>query len=381
MKPKIIRIATVAMSLNLLLRGQLKFLNQFFDIKAVSGYDTDLEMVKKREGVQIIDLKMERKIAPVKDSIALIKLYFLFKSEKPTVVHSITPKAGLLSMIAAKYAGVPIRMHTFTGLIFPSKKGFMKKILILMDKILCFHATHIYPEGKGVQQDLLSYKITHKPLKILANGNVNGVDLDYFNPNDISEDVKNELSKKLGINKNDFVFLFVGRLVKDKGINELVTAFTKIQDENVKLVLVGPFEQDLDPLSPEVYFEIKNNKNIISVGFQTDVRPYMAISQALVFPSYREGFPNVVLQAGAMELPAIVSDINGSNEIITHNKNGIIIPVKNSDAIFASMIAIRDRKLYPFLKSNSRERIVSAFNQNVVWQSLLNEYNSLIDNV
>ncbi|VXC30712.1 Glycosyl transferase family 1 [Flavobacterium sp. 9AF] len=381
MKPKIIRIATVAMSLNILLKGQLKYLNQFFDIKAVSGYDADLEMVNEREGVEIINLKMERKITPIKDFISLLKLYFLFKREKPTIVHSITPKAGLLSMIAAKYAGVPIRMHTFTGLIFPSKKGLMKKVLIVMDKILCYHATHVYPEGKGVQMDLIKYKITHKPLKIIANGNVNGVDLDYFNQNKISTNEKNELLSNLDIKENDFVFLFVGRLVKDKGINELVTAFAKSQDESVKLVLVGPFEHDLDPLLPETYLEIKNNKNIISVGFQQDVRPYMAISNVLVFPSYREGFPNVVLQAGAMELPAIVSDINGCNEIITHNKNGIIIPVKNSDAIFASMIAIREEKLYQSLKNNSREKIINQFDQNVVWQALLEEYNKVINNV
>lgn len=381
MKPKIFRIATVAMSLNILLKGQLKFLNQFFDVKAVSGFNADLEIVKQREGVPIFDLKMERKIAPFKDVISLIKLYLLFKKEKPTIVHSITPKAGLLSMIAAKYAGVPIRMHTFTGLIFPSKTGLMQKLLIAMDKTLCWHATHIYPEGNGVKKDLLSYKITDKPLEIIANGNVNGVDLEYFTLDKVADEAKSILKKELEIKVTDFVYLFVGRLVKDKGINELVTAFIKIQDVNVKLLLVGPFEEDLDPLLPEVFLEIQNNKNIIAVGFQNDVRPYMAISNVLVFPSYREGFPNVVLQAGAMELPAIVSNINGCNEIITNNKNGIIIPVKDSDAIFAAMIAIREKKYYEILKNNSRLNIVNRFDQNIVWQALLEEYYNLINNV
>ena len=381
MKPKIIKITTVAMSLNILLKGQLKFLNQFFNIKAVSGYDSDLEIVEKRENVPVYDLKMERKIAPFKDLISLIKLYFLFRREKPKVVHSMTPKAGLLAMIAAKYARVPIRMHTFTGLIFPSKIGLMQKILIAMDKILCYHATHIYPEGEGVKNDLLSYSITNKPLKILANGNVNGVDLEYFNVNKVSEETKRILKKELEINDADFVYLFVGLLVKDKGINELVTAFVTIKDINAKLLLVGPFEEDLDPLLPEVYLEIKNNKNIIAVGFQNDVRPYMAISQVLVFPSYREGFPNVVLQAGAMELPAIVSNINGCNEIITHNKNGLIISVKDSGAIFAAMVAIRKEKCYEILRSNARINIVNRFEQKIIWQALLEEYYNLIKNV
>ena len=120
----------------------------------------------------------------------------------------------------------------------------------------------------------------------------------------------------MGIEPHDFVFVFVGRLVKDKGINELVSAFSKLEARSSKLLLVGPFETELDPLSPETLKEIKDNRAILSVGFQSDVRPYFAVSNALVFPSYREGFPNVVLQAGAMGLPAIVTNINGCNEII-----------------------------------------------------------------
>src|SRR5690606_35774476 len=244
---------------------------------------------------------------------------------KPTIVHSITPKAGLLTMLAGKMAGVPIRMHTFTGLIFPTRTGVMQKLLIKMDQLLCWAATNIYPEGNGVKKDLINYKITSKPLKILANGNVNGIDLEYFSKKNISIDQQNQLKQDLQIAENDFVFVFVGRLVGDKGINELVQAFQNLETRNQesaslvsnlealvpspqslvsskvpKLLLVGPLESDLDPLKEETLKEITNNPNIISVGFQKDVRPYFAIANALVFPSYREGFPNVVMQAGAM---------------------------------------------------------------------------------
>lgn len=377
--PKIIRTSTIALSLNVLLKGQLRFLSKKNEIVGLSSEGSDLLEVTKREGIKTIAVNMERGISPFKDLISLAKLYYQFKKEKPEIVHSITPKAGLLSMLAAKFAGVPIRMHTFTGLIFPTRTGLMQKILIWMDKLLCWAATNVYPEGKGVKNDLIKFNITSKPLKIIANGNVNGIDLNHFNPNEISDNQKKQLKQELKINDEDFVFIFVGRLVGDKGINELIEAFSNLKSQNLKLLLVGPFEQELDPLLPETLAEIEQNKNIITVGFQKDVRPYFAISNALVFPSYREGFPNVVMQAGAMELPSIVSDINGCNEIIVNEQNGVIIPVKNTITLQEEMQRLMSDKIrYEFLKKNSRPMILSRYSQELVWNELLKEYQHLL---
>ncbi|MDY3351697.1 glycosyltransferase family 4 protein [Riemerella anatipestifer] len=382
MKPKLIRLSTIPLSMNVLLKGQLAFLNKSFEVIAVSGGGKDLSEVKEREGVRAIELKMERKISPIRDLLSLIKLYFLFLKEKPEIVHSITPKAGLLSMLAAKFAGVPIRIHTFTGLIFPSKTGMLKKILILMDRLLCWAATNIYPEGQGVKNDLIKYKITQKPLNVIANGNVNGIDIAHFSPQQVSEEVKQQLKQDLNIQDTDFVFVFVGRLVGDKGINELVAAFKQFDVENTKLLLVGAEERNLDPLKEDTIYEIENNKNIIAVGYQADVRPYFAIADALVFPSYREGFPNVVMQAGAMGLPSIVSDINGCNEIIVNNKNGVIVPVKNVGSLGQVMQSIvEDNNFYLRLKENSREMVVGRYQQKVVWEALLQEYKQLLNGI
>lgn len=380
---KIIRLSTVPVSLNVLLKGQLKFLNNYFIVHAVSGKGQDLEEVAKREGVIVDFIDMERNISPLKDIISLIRLYFYFKKVNPLIVHSITPKAGLLSMMAAKMACVPIRIHTFTGLIFPTRKGLIKKILILMDKLLCKCATNIYPEGQGVKNDLINYRITSKILHIIANGNVNGIDVEYFSKKNISEDERIKLKSDLGITEKDFVFVFVGRLVGDKGINELITAFQKIEKGNtIKLVLVGSQEDDLDPLQKETLLEIQSNPNIIAVGHQRDVRSFLAISDVLVFPSYREGFPNVVMQAGAMELPSIVTDINGCNEIIIEGKNGVIIPVKDSCAIYEAMKNIMNNDVFrTCLKQNSRSMIVSRYEQDMVWKAILAEYEKLEQNV
>ncbi|MCU7567227.1 glycosyltransferase family 4 protein [Riemerella anatipestifer] len=382
MKPKLIRLSTIPLSMNVLLKGQPAFLNKSFEVIAVSGGGKDLSEVKEREGVRAIELKMERKISPIRDLLSLIKLYFLFLKEKPEIVHSITPKAGLLSMLAAKFAGVPIRIHTFTGLIFPSKTGMLKKILILMDRLLCWAATNIYPEGQGVKNDLIKYKITQKPLNVIANGNVNGIDIAHFSPQQVSEEVKQQLKQDLNIQDTDFVFVFVGRLVGDKGINELVAAFKQLDVENTKLLLVGAEERNLDPLKEDTIYEIENNKNIIAVGYQTDVRPYFAIADALVFPSYREGFPNVVMQAGAMGLPSIVSDINGCNEIIIEGKNGWIIPPKNVEELYLAMRRMmEDKKAYLDLKTQSRQMIVDRYQQQVVWEALLQEYKQLLNGI
>ena len=378
---KIIRTATVSISLDILLRGQLSFLKSKYEIVAVSGLDKHLELVAKREGVRVKDVFMSRAISPLSDLISLIKLFFLFRKERPEMVHSITPKAGLLSMIAAYFAGVPIRVHTFTGLIFPTSTGFKRYLLIYMDWLLCKFATHIYPEGEGVKNDLINNKITNKPLKVIANGNVNGIDVAHFSPEVISIDEINELKNKLGIALTDFVYVFAGRLVQDKGINELISAFDSISKENpnCKLLLVGSLESDLDPLFTSTVEKIKKHPSIISVGWQEDVRLYFSVSNVLVFPSYREGFPNVVLQAGAMGLPSIVSNINGCNEIIENNKNGLIIPAKNEIALKQAMQKILiENELYFQLKNNSRDLIITHYKQEIVWNALLEEYQKLI---
>ena len=383
-KNKLIRTSTVAVSLDFLLKGQLSFLQNNYEVLAVSGTDEHLDAVAGREGVKIRGLDMQRKISPFKDLKSLWQLYWLFKNEKPKIVHSITPKAGLLSMIAAKMAGVPIRMHTFTGLVFPTKKGKMQQLLILMDRLLCTCATNIYPEGQGVRNDLINYKISNKPLKVIANGNVNGIDKAFFNPELYTVVVKNQLKNDLQINDDDFVFIFVGRLTGDKGINELIQAFQKIAAEiaNIKLLLVGPFESELDPLKSQTLAVIETNKNIISVGFQDDIRPYLAISHCLAFPSYREGFPNVVMQAGAMGLPSIVTNINGCNEIIIEGENGTIIPVKDPYSLHQAMRKMADDISFRTqLQQNARPMIVSRYEQKIVWEAILAEYKRLEQNV
>jgi glycosyltransferase involved in cell wall biosynthesis len=234
------------------------------------------------------------------DLVSLMRLIACFRREKPWMVHSMTPKAGLLCMMAAWVAREPRRVHTFTGLVWPTKRGAKRLLLKTMDRLLCACATHIIPEGQGVKRDIENGRITSKPMRVLANGNVRGIDLEHYS---LSPQIKAEAERLRCADK--LTFVFVGRLVADKGINELVEAFDIVSRNrnDVRLVLVGGQETKLDPLTDKTLATIEANENIVAVGQQSDVRPWLAAADVFVFPSYREGFPNVVIEAGTMGLP------------------------------------------------------------------------------
>lgn len=384
-KTKIIRISTVPISLNVFCKGLLQELSNDYEVVAVSSPGADLEEVEVREKVRTIAVPMRRHISPLHDLISLWLLFWLFRKERPTMVHSITPKAGLLSMIAAKLAGVPIRLHSFTGLIWPTARGLKRKILVTTDKLLCACATHLNPEGQGVANDLQAH-ITHKPLTVLGHGNVRGIDFDFYKSTPDIELAAQQCRVDLGIPSDAFVFLFVGRMVRDKGIVELLDAFKNLTESYsqksdtsspISLLLVGDEEKHLDPLPPSTQQLIDTLPNVYRLPFQTDVRPFYATAQALVFPSYREGFPNVVLEAGAFALPSIVTDINGSREIITNGDNGLVIPPQNIKALTQAMQTLLHT---PHLKSMGEaayRNVQQHFSKALVWQHLKDYYQHL----
>ena len=387
---KLIRITTVPISFKVLLKGQLRFMaSNGFDVKGVSSEGEELKEVRENEGIMMKVINMSRKITPFQDLKSLWEMWNFLRKERPQIVHTHTPKAGIIGMLAARLAGVPYRLHTVAGLPLMEATGIKRKILNFVEKLTYSSATRVYPNSKGLYDFILQNNFTQSnKLKIIANGSSNGIDTAFFSPDQVSETERVTLREKLNIQPDDFVFVFVGRIVSDKGINELIKAFSQLQTtENneltgIKLLLVGGLESDLDPLNPETLAEINQNKDIISVGFQQDVRPFFAISDALAFPSYREGFPNVVMQAGAMGLPSIVSDINGCNEIIVEGENGLIIPPKNVKKLKEKMLTLaKDKNLYTKLKENSRRMIENRYEQSVVWNALLEEYEGLLQSV
>lgn len=387
-KIKIIRITTVPVSLKTLLKGQHHFMiGKGYEVVGISSKGPELEAVAKTEGIRTFVVEMTRTITPIKDLKAVWQLYKIIKKERPAIVHTHTPKAGTVGMFAAWLASVPHRLHTVAGLPLVETRGIKRSILERVEKATYALATKIYPNSKG-QYDFILQHLYLRPdkLKVIANGSSNGVNTAYFDPSTFRYEQNNAFKVSLGIAPDDFLFVFVGRMVKDKGINELVRAFVELQQSYLdsgrsrkpRLLLVGRFENELDPLLPETMEIIDSNPDIIYVGYQQDVRPYFAISDCLVFPSYREGFPNVVMQAGAMELPSIVTDINGCNEIVEDGVNGLVIPPKDADSLREAMNEVLyNDSLRKSLKEKSREMIVSRYEQELVWRALLDEYRSL----
>lgn len=379
MKPKIIRTCTVSNSISFV-AGMIPDLTKVYDVCVLSSpgeYWNCLDQYGN--SVRRIKVAMERHISPLRDVIALMKLIRVFRREKPTMVHSMTPKAGLLSMMAAWVCRVPVRVHTFTGLVFPTATGLTQKILILTDRITCACATHIIPEGEGVKRDLLENSITRKPIKVLGHGSCQGINLDYFRRH--SDIITLARLKRIpGI----FTFIAIGRVVGDKGINELVESFTRLNKEtpNTRLLLVGRFEPDLDPLQQDIKREIMENPAIEAVGQQKDIRPWLLASDCAVLASYREGFPNVVIEAGAMGLSQIVTNINGANEIIKEGINGTIVPSKSCEALYDAMKRmVFDTEWRETMARNAREMISSRYEDKFVRRCLYDFYDEILGDI
>ena len=370
-RKKLIRVTTADISLNSLLKGQLKFLNQYFEIIGVAKNTGVLEEVGKREGIRVIDAPLERPISLVKDIKGLWFLCRLFRKEKPWCVHANTPKGSLLAMIAAWIARVPHRVYTVTGLRYQGAHGMLRTILKTMERLSCLFATNVIPEGQGVLHALQEDNITKKPLRVIWNGNINGIDTEYFKSTESFTERKNDT----------FTFVFIGRIVRDKGIHELTECVRKL---NCNLILVGSFE-DGDPVDEDDKKFLLTSEKVKFVGWQIDVRPYLEQADALVFPSYREGFPNVPMQAGAMGLPCIVTNINGCNEIIKDGLNGKIIaaPLKEGTKMMKQSLLntmqwfINHREEVKRMGNNARPMIQERYEQRYVWTALKDYYDAL----
>ena len=370
---KIIRAATTDLSIDFCRDVMIKMREKGYEMAALSSPGDYLTKLNKEKGFKTIEVHIERRISLWNDIKSLFNLIRVFRKEKPYVVHSITPKAGLLCMLAAWLTKVPFRIHTFTGLVWPTAKGLSRRILMTTDWLTSACATHIIPEGEGVKSDLQKH-ITKKPMKVLGFGNIQGIDLNRFDPSRFSPKEKDN---------DNFVFLFVGRIVGDKGINEMVWAFTQLHQEypKTKLRLVGDYEPGLDPLDLEADKEIEGNDAIEAKGslFNDDLVRAYAEADCFVMPSYREGFPNSVLEAGAMGLPQVVTDINGSREIVTDGFNGLIVPPKDRESLYRAMRSIyQDKALRKKLAGNARESIAQRFERSFVQQCQIDFYEEIL---
>lgn len=383
-KKKIIRVVTIAGSFPLIDK-QMSYMSQWYDVIGISSPHPNFDQIIHDQGASRgYQIKMTRRITPIKDLLALLKMIFVFLKERPYIVHTHTPKAGFIGMIAAFLSFVPHRLHTVAGMPVLIKTGFLRKLLLIIEKLTYLCATRVYPNSIKLADIIVDLNLADKKkVRVIGQGSSNGIDTSVFDPSLFNEVFKIEKRAEIGFNQNDFVFIFLGRIVKDKGVTELIEAFKAVNLKYpiAKLLILGHFDRNLNPLSAEIIHEIRSHSAIFFADWQEDVRPWLYISDVLAFPSYREGFPKAVLQAGSMGLPSIVTNINGCNEIVIDQKNGIIIsPYSSIELASAMQLLINDKLLFKTLKSNSRSMIKSRYEQSEIWSLLKNEYTKLENN-
>lgn len=381
--PKLIRITTVPLSLKLLLAGQMKFMkSNGWEVIMVSSDGREVQQVVRAEGVQHEVIPFTRKITPFQDLICIWKLYQLFKREKPDIVHTHTPKAGLLGMIAAKFSGQKIRIHTLAGIPYMAAEGTKKGLLVQVEKWTYSSSTEVWPNSEGLKSFVLEEKLCEpEKLRVIGKGSSNGVDLEKFKRDVLKENHLVAATMRILPGEDDFIILSVGRMVRDKGIEELVNAFLESKIYSMsKLVLLGSFEQELDPISIDLIKTIRENPRIVQIDWSDHVAHYMALADVLVHPSHREGFPNVLLEAGAMELPVICSDIIGNRDIISQQKTGLIFPVKEKSVLKEALeFAFVKRDKMAQLARNLNKEVQENYDRKSIHQALLANYIRLLE--
>lgn len=379
-KKKFLFITTVPVSL-FFFKGQVRVLKKEFDIEVISGSGVGLSEFCELESVKghrVVEL--EREISLLSDVKSLLKLIKLFKKIKPEIIHGNTPKGGLLSMIAGWMTRVPHRIYCVHGLRYQGARGFKRKMLMYLERLSCKLATDVLTVSFGVKNILREDNISKKEINIIWNGSVNGININHFSTDEVDEV---EVIEKYKIDSNYLTFGFVGRLVKDKGINELIEAFVQINKNynNTQLLLVGNYE-DSNPVTEFTRNEIETNKNIIYVGRQSDVRPFLKVMDVFSFPSYREGFGVSLMEAAAMSVPAISSNIIGCNEIIKDGYNGKLITSKSVIELERAMEwFVENPKLRKQMADVSRQYVVDKYEQKTLWNKALEAYSKIANDV
>ena len=374
-KPAIYFVATVEFAVNAFLKQHLLLLSKTFNVTVVVNTSDPRFLKKQGINVNVIPLDIKRNINIFRDLKALFSLFYLFLKNRPVSVQSITPKAGLLAMAAAYMARVPLKVHTFTGQVWVTKSGVFRYILKKLDTMIVFFSDYAIVDGPLQSQFLVEEKVL--PLKksiVFGSGSVSGVDLDKFKP---CKKVYVDVRRELLIPEDAFIFVYVGRLNAEKGVLDLATAFSKIHNDKSYLVVVGPDEGDYSQ-------QIKNLSNmnlgrVRLIGFSSEPYRYLAASNTLCLPSYREGFSTVIIEAAAMGVPAIASNIYGISDAVQNHKTGLLHPPKNSDQLLICMeLFLSNPDLVAQYGAAAKKRAINEFDAKILTKYWLEFYLSHI---
>lgn len=351
------------------------------EIFLVSSNDPDAAKLEVLFAAKFHAIEIPRKISLYADWLALIQLYRFFRVSNFDIVHSATPKAGLLCAIAGLWAGVPVRLHTFTGQPWANLRGVVRWVAKLCDWLIVKLNTRCYTDSASQRAFLVSEGIANEgKLVVLGAGSLAGVDLQKF---DSARFDKKAMKDELNLSEEAKVITFVGRVTRDKGVVELITAFKQLRSSgmNVYLLLVGPFEPERDPLPEQVVQELFNNPYVRVIGYAQNPEKYLAVADLLCLPSYREGFGNVVIEGAAMGVPAVATRIVGLCDSVEDGVTGILVAPRDAAALARALdVLLTDGDKRIKMANEARTRAIRLFDSNVVNALMLEEYKCLTEN-
>ena len=380
---RLLHITTVPMSLRFL-RGQVGYMQaRGFTVDALSSPGALLHQFAAEEGTGAHAVEMPRRISPLRDLIAVWRIVQVIRQVRPHIVHAHTPKGGLLGMIAAWLARVPVRVYHMRGLPFVTASGYRRRLLVATERIACRLAQRVICIGPSLRDEAVRARLCPPDRLVVLCGGGNGTDAEsLFNPARVS-DSRVAIRQRLDIPAQAVVIGFVGRLVRDKGVIELAEAWSVVREvvPDAHLLIIGEPEPR-DPVPEAILSQLQADDRVHMVGFVadlTDMPPHYTAMDMLVLPTYREGFPNVPLEAAAMGLPVVATRVTGCVDAVLDGVTGTLVPVGDSGALARAIRAYLDD---PALRQQhgaaGRERVLRDFQPKAIWQALYAHYVDLL---
>lgn len=372
---KIAIVVSTPMTAKVFLADQIKSLSDDNDVTVVANFAGNEEFIQSFDGITLKSISIPRNISPILDVLALLKLVCFLMSARFDIVHSVSPKAGLLAMAASWLVRVPFRFHTFTGQVWVTKSGFARAVLKNLDKLIVFFSSSILIDSPSQRDFLISEKVVHAMnSNVLASGSISGVDTNRFS---VNKEVSVRIREKYSIPQDALVLLFLGRLKKEKGLCELVEAFARLNSDDVFLMVVGP---DEEALTEELRALAGDSQDrLVFVAYTSEPESFMTASDIFCLPSYREGFGSVVIEAAACGVPSVASNIYGLTDAVLDGVTGVLVEPCNMESLREGlMLMISDKQKTKQMGLAALERANSTFSQEYVTECLLAFYSDKV---